>query len=107
MVADGKFQEDPFYRLNVIPIEIPPPRSGATTSRRWSSTSSEARAAHRLAVRQDGRQRADGLQCRLVGQRARASNTIERAAVLSPGPVTSRAVSVRACQRSSWPACRR
>lgn len=27
MVADGTFQEDLFYRLNVIPIEIPPLRS--------------------------------------------------------------------------------
>jgi len=26
MVADSKFQEDLFYRLNVIPIEIPPLR---------------------------------------------------------------------------------
>ena len=27
MVADGTFQEDLFYRLNVIPVEIPPLRS--------------------------------------------------------------------------------
>jgi two-component system NtrC family response regulator len=39
MVADGKFQDDLFYRLNVIPIEIPPLRDRATISPRSSSTS--------------------------------------------------------------------
>ena len=91
MVADGKFQEDLYYRLNVIPIEIPPLR--------------ERREDIAVLVehfvdkhRQRTGKRIDRLEDDVVQALARydwpgnvreLENTIERAVVLATGPVIS------------------
>src|SRR4249920_1139427 len=97
MVADGKFQEDLFYRLNVIPIEIPPLRErrddipalvehfvkkhAQRTGRRVDKIDEDALA---------GLQQYDW-----PGNVRELENTIERAVVLSQGTaITSHAVSV-------------
>ena len=88
MVADGRFQEDLFYRLNVIPIEIPPLRE-----RREDIPVlvehfvAQARAARRQAHR---RHRSPACWTALQaydwpGNVRELENTIERAVVLSPG----------------------
>ena len=93
MVADGKFQEDLYYRLNVIPIEIPPLR--------------ERREDIAVLVehfvdkhRQRTGKRIDRLEDDVVQALARydwpgnvreLENTIERAVVLATGPVISAA----------------
>ena len=91
MVTDGKFQEDLYYRLNVIPIEIPPLR--------------ERREDIAVLVehfvdkhRQRTGKRIDRLEDDVVQALARydwpgnvreLENTIERAVVLATGPVIS------------------
>src|SRR5437588_1753458 len=97
MVADGKFQEDLFYRLNVIPIEIPPLRE-----RREDIPALVDHFVHKHAQRTGRRiERIDeGVLTQLQqydwpGNVRELENTIERAVVLSPGPViNARAVSV-------------
>ena len=97
MVADGKFQEDLFYRLNVIPIEIPPLRE-----RRDDIPALVEHFVRKHAQRTGRRfdKIDDGVLTGLQqydwpGNVRELENTIERAVVLSPGPViTSRAVSV-------------
>jgi DNA-binding NtrC family response regulator len=96
MVSDGRFQEDLYYRLNVIPIGIPPLRDrredipvlvehfirkhSQRTGRRIERIDEAA-----LAVLQ---------QYDWPGNVRELENTIERAVVLSPDPViTVRAVS--------------
>jgi transcriptional regulator with GAF, ATPase, and Fis domain len=97
MVADGKFQEDLFYRLNVIPIEIPPLRERREDIpalvdhfvRKHSQ-----RIGRRIERMEDGV--LTGLQqYDWPGNVRELENTIERAVVLSAGPVIgSRAISV-------------
>ena len=97
MVSDGKFQEDLFYRLNVIPIEIPSLRE-----RREDIPSLVEHFIQKHAQRVGRRiERLDesvmgGLQqYDWPGNVRELENTIERAVVLSTGPVIgARAVSV-------------
>jgi transcriptional regulator with PAS, ATPase and Fis domain len=97
MVADGKFQEDLFYRLNVIPIEIPPLRD-----RREDIPALVEHFVQKHAQRTGRRfdKIDDGVLTGLQqydwpGNVRELENTIERAVVLSPSPVISaRAVSV-------------
>jgi DNA-binding NtrC family response regulator len=97
MVVDAKFQEDLFYRLNVIPIEIPPLRE-----RREDIPSlvdhfiqkHSHRTGRRIEKMEDG-VLASLQQYDWPGNVRELENTIERAVVLTPGTaITSRAVSV-------------
>jgi transcriptional regulator with PAS, ATPase and Fis domain len=97
MVADGKFQEDLFYRLNVIPIEIPPLRERRDDIPALVEHFVKKHA-QRTGRRFDKMDEAvlTGLQqYDWPGNVRELENTIERAVVLSPGPaITARAVSV-------------
>jgi DNA-binding NtrC family response regulator len=97
MVADGRFQEDLFYRLNVIPIELP-----ALRERREDIpllvdhfVKKHAQRTGRRIERIDDGVLAALQQYDWPGNVRELENTIERAVVLSSGPViTARAVSV-------------
>ena len=89
MVADGRFQEDLFYRLSVIPVELPPLREqagGRPAARR--ALRPQARAACGPA---DRRCRAGTLErlaaYRWPGNVRELENAIERAVVLATGTV--------------------
>ena len=97
MVTEGKFQEDLFYRLNVIPIEIPPLRE-----RRDDIPALVEHFVRKHAQRTGRRidRIEDGVLAELQqydwpGNVRELENTIERAVVLSTGPVIgARAISV-------------
>jgi DNA-binding NtrC family response regulator len=97
MVADGKFQEDLFYRLNVIPIELPPLRE-----RREDVPAlvehfirKHAQRTGRRVDRIDEGALAALQQYDWPGNVRELENTIERAVVLSASPViTNQAISV-------------
>jgi two-component system NtrC family response regulator len=112
MVADGKFQEDLFYRLNVIPIELPPLRD-----RRDDIPALVEHFVRKHAQRTGRRVERidDGVlpalqQYDWPGNVRELENTIERAVVLSAGPViTAKAISVlgaTAAPASSLPSLR-
>jgi len=97
MVADGKFQEDLFYRLNVIPIEIPPLRERRDDIPALVEhfLKKHAQRTGRRIERIDEGGLAGLQQYDWPGNVRELENTIERAVVLSPGPIiAARAISV-------------
>jgi DNA-binding NtrC family response regulator len=89
MVSDGRFQEDLYYRLNVIPIHIPPLRERRDDI--------PALVEHFIAKHaQRAGKRIDGVAPGVVealqsldwpGNVRELENTVERAVVLSPTPI--------------------
>ena len=89
MVADGRFQEDLYYRLNVIPIHIPPLRERREDIpilvEHFISKHSQ-RAGKRIEGVEPGV--IEALQAaEWPGNVRELENTVERAVVLSPSPV--------------------
>ena len=89
MVSDGRFQEDLYYRLNVIPIHIPPLRERRDDIpllvehfiRKHAQRAGKRIDGIEPAVRQ-ALEAADW-----PGNVRELENTVERAVVLSPGPI--------------------
>ena len=97
MVADAKFQEDLFYRLNVIPIEIPPLRERREDIPALVEhfIQKHAQRVGRHFERLEESVMAGLQQYDWPGNVRELENTIERAVVLSAGPIIgARAVSV-------------
>jgi DNA-binding NtrC family response regulator len=97
LVAQGKFQDDLFYRLNVIPIEIPPLRERREDIPALVEhfIKKHAQRTGRRIERIDDDALAGLQQYEWPGNVRELENTIERAVVLSHGPtITSRAISV-------------
>ena len=93
MVSDGKFQEDLYYRLNVIPIEIPPLRERREDIPVLVEHFVEK---HRQRTGKKIERVDDGVISALErydwpGNVRELENTIERAVVLTTGPVISAA----------------
>ncbi len=96
MVIDGKFQEDLFYRLNVIPIELPPLREHREDIPALVEhfVRKHAQRTGRRVERIDEGVLAALQQYEWPGNVRELENTIERAVVLSTGPaITARSIS--------------
>lgn len=99
MVAEGRFQDDLFYRLNVIPIELPPLRERRDDIPALTEHFLRKHA-QRIGRRIDRIE--DGVLTALQqydwpGNVRELENTIERAVVLATGPViTARGISILA-----------
>jgi two-component system response regulator AtoC len=93
LMSEGRFREDFFYRLNVVPIEVP--------SLRERAQDIEALALHfrESAARANGKERAEletGVAALLAqqtwpGNVRQLENFVERLVVLSEGPLITRA----------------
>lgn len=97
MVAEGKFQEDLFYRLNVIPVALPPLRERREDIPPLVEhfVRKHAQRTGRRIERVDDGVLAALQQYDWPGNVRELENTIERAVVLSTGPViTARSISV-------------
>jgi DNA-binding NtrC family response regulator len=97
MVTEGKFQEDLFYRLNVIPIELPPLRERREDIPALVAyfVKKHAQRTGRSIDRIDEGALAALQQYDWPGNVRELENTIERAVVLAGAPVlTSRDISV-------------
>jgi two-component system response regulator AtoC len=92
MLMDGEFREDLFYRLNVIPIEVPPlrerPSDIALLARHFTRLFC---AAHQLPARELEAGAVERLATApWPGNVRQLSNLIERLVVLGTGPIVSR-----------------
>jgi len=88
MVADGRFQEDLYYRLHVIPIELPPLRQRLDDLPALVDHFVQ-KFAQRLGKRitgVDGEAMAELKRYHWPGNVRELENTIERAVVLTTGP---------------------
>jgi DNA-binding NtrC family response regulator len=97
MVAEAKFQEDLFYRLNVIPIELPPLRERRDDIPALVDhfVKKHAQRTGRRIERVDESVLAALQQYEWPGNVRELENTIERAVVLSTGPaITTRTLSI-------------
>ena len=100
MVARGEFREDLFYRLNVVPIWLPPLRErrediAARSRVHFCALHARAngRPEHALAA---GRARGCSARSRWPGNVRQLENFVERLVVLSDGPLLTRR---RTCER--------
>ena len=97
LVAEGRFQHDLYYRLNVIPIELPPLRERRDDIKELAEHFVRKHA-QRIGRRIERLE--DGVMAALQeydwpGNVRELENTIERAVVLSPGPaLTVQSISV-------------
>jgi len=91
MVAEGKFLDDLFFRLNVIPLELPPLRERKEDIPALVEhfTRKHAARAGRSVERIDDAFLASLADYSWPGNIRELENTIERAVVLSTGPVLS------------------